>query len=176
MKQVVWEDCPVDELKEFVVENCAHHKTCMVSQVPQVFMDYASKIIEGEMGYHVDHWQYWISSLAPHDEAGRNRSVPGWMCMFPHTHGWDGMTMVLYLNEIEGGGELVVLDQDQETELARWKPVPGTASLMSDHAIHGVREIEGNTNRIAMIAGAYPYPKQTTKCRCANQDWVRVQN
>lgn len=175
-KTVTWDGCPVDELRDFVVANCGAHKTCIVHAVPQVFMDFAKRTIEVESGYAVDHWQYWISSLAPLDEVGKERAKDGWQLMFPHTHGWDGITMVLYLNEIEGGGELTILDDDVETELMSWSPKPGMAALMRDHAIHGVKAIQGETHRITMIAGAYPYPKRSTKCRCENQDWVRVQN
>ena len=68
----------------------------------------------------------------------------------------------------------MVLEDDIKTEKQRFEVRPGMAALMSDHMIHGVKAIRGNTNRVTMIAGAYPYPPQSMKCRCENKDFVRV--
>lgn len=172
-----WDDCPVEELYPLAIAGAgSNHKTCVGFTPPQSFVDFAKSIIEDELGYEVDHWRYWASSLSPLDAKAQVRAIDGWQLMFPHTHGWDGRTLVLYLNEVEGGGELAVLDQDVETELACWEPTPGMAAVMADHAVHGVKAIQGDTNRVTMIAGAYPYPVGSTKCRCENQDWVRVVN
>ena len=163
-----WEDCPVDELFALAVEGAGNqHMTCIGFDPPESFKQFASDVIEIEDGYVVDHWVYWASNLEP---------VLGgdWQMKFPHTHQWDGRTLVLYLNEIEGGGELVVLEEDMVTERQRFPVKPGTAALMGDHAIHGVRAIHGSTNRVTMIAGAYPYPKGTTKCQCERQDFPVV--
>lgn len=179
MKTFIWDDCPVEELREFALANVSPaRKTCEDCNPPQVFKDYAASIIEGEVGYEVDHWKYWASNLTALDNLA---SVPpehnrDWQLKFPHTHGWDGITLVLYLQAPEGGGELVILDDDIETELFRASPQVGTAAIMKDHSIHGVKAIIGNTNRVTLIAGAYPYPTKSTKCRCENQDWVRVTN
>ncbi len=168
-----WDDCPVAELRGFVEQHVGHHKTCEVPKapLPAVFVEFARQIIEDKLGYEVDHWRYWISSLAPLDDPDAE-----WQLKFPHTHGWDGKTLVLYLGLPESGGELVVLDQDVETELECWTPKEGMAAVMSDHAIHGVKAIKGSKHRLTMIAGAYPYPERSTKCRCADQNWVRVTN
>jgi len=173
-----WEDCPVDVLREHVLANVSTgHKTCETNNVPQVFKDYAKSIIEGELGYEVDHWVYWISDIVNLDAL---KYVPpehnrDWQLKFPHTHGWDGRTMVLYLQEPEEGGALALLDDDMN-EIDCFEPKVGWAAVMSDHEIHGIKAIHGKTNRVTMIAGAYPYPKGSTVCRCANQNWVRVIN
>jgi|Cruoilmetagenom7_1024161.scaffolds.fasta_scaffold00637_16 hypothetical protein len=166
-----WEGCPIEELRQLAIEGAGGaHATCMGFTPPQSFKDFAKSIIEDEMGYEVDHWNYWASNLDPVDE-GRE-----WQLKFPHTHQWDGRTMILYLDEPEGGGELVVLDEDMTTELQVFEPKAGYAAVMRDHAIHGVKRIIGSKNRVTMIAGAYPYPKGSTKCRCKRQDWPRVTN
>ncbi len=170
-----WEGCPVDELRLLAIEGAGGNRaTCVGFTPPQSFVDFSKSIIEDEMGYEVDHWVYWASNLEPLDEKAQARSKDGWQLMFPHTHAWDGRTMILYLDVPEGGGELVVLDEDMETELHRFEPQVGHAAVMRDHAIHGVKRIEGDKNRVTMIAGAYPYPKGSQKCRCERQDWPRV--
>jgi hypothetical protein len=174
-----WEGCPVDMLREHVLGVVSGgHKTCESNDVPQVFKDYAKSIIEGELGYEVDHWVYWCSDITALENLKPSHVPPehdlDWQLKFPHTHGWDGRTMILYLQEPEEGGALVVLDDDVETEIGRFEPKVGWAAVMKDHAIHGIKAIHGDTNRVTIIAGAYPYPVGSTVCRCANQDWVRV--
>ncbi len=155
-----WEDCPIDELYPLAVAGAKNqHATCIDFKPPQAFVDFAKSIIEDELGYEVDHWRYWASDLEPVDESR------DWQLKFPHTHQWDGRTLVLYLNEPEGGGELMVLNEDM-SEHTRFDVRPGMAAVMSDHAIHGVRRIEGSTNRVTMIAGAYPYPVGEKRCKC----------
>ena len=169
-----WKDCPVDVLREHVLANVsANHKTCETSDVPQVFKDYAKSIIEDEMGYEVDHWLYWCSDITALDNL---KLVPPehdreWQLKFPHTHQWDGRTMVLYLQEPESGGELALLDPDMN-ETDSFKPKIGWAAVMKDHAIHGIKAIRGNTNRVTMIAGAYPYPVAEAKCKCPDKHLV----
>lgn len=169
-----WKDCPVDMLREHVLANVGPgHKTCEGKEVPQVFKDYAKSIIEDEMGYEVDHWIYWISEITALENL---KSIPPehdreWQLKFPHTHQWDGRTMILYLQVPESGGGLAVLDPDMN-EVDCFEPKVGWAAVMNDHAIHGIKAIHGNTNRVTMIAGAYPYPISEPKCRCPNRSEI----
>jgi len=172
-----WADCPVDMLRDYVLANVSvGHKTCESHNVPRVFKDYAKSIIEGELGHKVDHWVYWISDIT----ALKNlASIPpnqdhAWQLKFPHTHGWDGQTLILYLQVPESGGALVMLDPDMN-EIDRFEPKVGYAAVMSDHAIHGIKAIHGNTNRVCVLAGAYPYPPEEPRCQC-DAKWDKVVN
>jgi len=174
-----WKECPVDMLRDFALANVSgSHKTCETHEVPQVFKDYAASIIEGEQGYEVDHWMYWISELESVDTVAScdPNHDKEWQLKFPHTHQWDGRTMILYLQVPKVGGALVILDADMN-ETDRFETKVGWAAVMNDHAIHGVKAIRGGPNRVTMIAGAYPYPPGSPKCRCPDQHLIpRVTN
>jgi len=169
-----WKDCPVDMLREHVLANVSGaHKTCETNNVPQVFKDYAKSIIEDEMGYEVDHWLYWVSDIQALEKCEHTppKHDPEWQLKMPHTHQWDGRTMILYLQVPESGGGLAILDPDMN-EIDCFQPKVGWAAVMKDHAIHGIKAIHGDTNRVTMLAGAYPYPVKEAKCRCPDKHLI----
>lgn len=166
-REYVWQDQPTQQLADYAHAHAggmgpAQH----VTDMPQVFKDYAEQVIVKGLGYEVDHWVYWATVQDPISDP------IDWMPKFPHNHGYDGITLVQFLEAPEQGGELVIFDN-------RWvvtqsvTPEPGLGALIVNHEIHGVRAVRGSKPRTVVIAGAYPFPHGSTKCRCA-EDWEPV--
>lgn len=94
--------------------------------------------------------RYWVSVIPAQPES----YPPAWSKGFPHTHGWDGWTLVLYLSQIESGGELVVRD-DKGTVLGILPPKLGTAVFIDGRTEHGVMIPYGEVPRVSLIATGY---------------------
>lgn len=162
-----WDDQPTDELIAYAHAN-AVALTWHVENMPQSFRDYAAEVVES-FDYHVDHWHYWVTVHHPvADETQR------WMPKFPHNHKYDGMTLVQYLEVPESGGELVIFDKEWKVK-REYSPEVGMTAIIMDHELHGVRAVHGKLPRTVVIAGAFPFPKGSTQCRCPI-DWTLTVN
>ena len=155
-----WRRAPLDYLRSYVEERANHGTITDIHDPPGQFVGYVESLVKGVFGYEVDHWIYWCSILDPVDNPEQE-----WMPKFPHSHGYDGLTLVQYINAPEEGGELALCDLDLNvTEM--YKPKAGESAIIMDHEVHGVRAVRGSEPRITIIAGAYPFPSGPGKCRC----------
>ena len=171
-----WDNAPIEELRDFAIANSLGNATATnVPTLPTPFRHYAANVLD-RLGYEVNHWRYWVATLGggiksrygvrTHDD---NPQSDEWEDKFPHCHGWDGRTVVLQLSPPEEGGEFVYFEDDQWTERHRITPKAGACTLIRDHEWHGVRAVQGDRPRIAMMAGAYPYPMTAFRCQCGTK-------
>lgn len=104
------------------------------------------------LDYPVARWRFWGSIM------DRSHFKPdGWCKGFPHEHGWDGLTLIHYLQVADEGGELVLLNE-KGRNMHVYKPAIGTTATVDGRTSHGVRRIFGDTPRITIIATGYPTP------------------
>ena len=158
-----WQRAPLEYLRSYVEERAVRGPKAVTTDIqdpPNAFQAYAQSLLQGVLGYEVDHWVYWCSILDPVEDPDQE-----WMVKFPHSHGYDGLTLVQYLQAPEEGGELALLDTKKNI-LEMYEPKAGEGAIIVDHEVHGVRAVRGSEPRITIIAGAYPYPKGSLKCRC----------
>jgi hypothetical protein len=94
--------------------------------------------------------RYWASVI-----PAVPKSEPSWSRGFPHIHGWDGWTLVLYLSQVEDGGELVICDA-KGTVQSILPPKLGSAVFIDGTTNHGVMVPYGSVDRVSLIATGYP--------------------
>lgn len=170
-----WHDAPFEDLRQFCLTHTVGRQiTTEVSDVPYSFGDYARRLVEDWLNYAVDHWEWWVSVLDPADVRPVGYGIRGgavydpdreWCTKFPHSHPWDGKTVVLHLDPPTAGGELVVFDDDRETIIQEVVPQKGLVTIMSDHTYHGVRAVGGIRPRVTIMGGAHKYPR-SKMCGC----------
>ena len=127
---VRWDDAPTAMLLEYVDANhrgfgahpvpgfgdepqayTAHGEQAM----PEEFIEHCKQIVV-DMGMEpATRWRFWVSSIREENKP----DTETWAQGFPHTHGWEGLTMIHYLQVPEHGGALVIRDWDR-SEIARF--------------------------------------------------------
>jgi hypothetical protein len=156
-----WDEQPTGELAAYAHRTYTGNGiTQWIGDPPEVFESYARHLIEKVLNYTALRWHFWVTVCNPVADPSLR-----WMPLFPHNHGYDGITLVQYLEVPEEGGQLVIFNDDL-TIKREVTPKVGDGAILVDHEIHGVRAVHGSTPRTVLIAGAYPYPLGTTKCRC----------
>ena len=144
----------VDELRDYV--NTIHIQKRKGAQAITdrqsdkelaMFKDWCSGVFD-DLGIPHNRWDFWCSILTRQD--GNGEGCQG----FPHNHMWNGVTLVLYLQVPEDGGDLVVLEEDVEE--ARISPRTGLAVTVGGYDDHGVERIVGETPRVTIITTVFP--------------------
>lgn len=166
-----WQNAPLDSMIEYVERTANRGRKAITTDAPDApgqFQAYAQALISGVLGLEVDHWVFWCSILDPVEDPEQE-----WMPKFPHSHGYDGLTLIQYLQAPEEGGELALCDQEKNV-ISMYEPKAGQGAILKDHEVHGVRAVRGSKARITLIAGAYPFPSGPGRCRCGWDPALKV--
>lgn len=99
-----WQDSPIEALKAFVREHRGKHSGAH-PLLPEFydhhlikrFHEYCISVFDELEIPHV-RWRFWVSMIDPCETE--------WAPGFPHIHGWDGYTVIHYLQPALEGGEL----------------------------------------------------------------------
>lgn len=144
----------VKELREYVMREHRqkHHgaETFTDHQDEHIekFKAWCQEIFDEHLEFDILRWDFWASMLTDQDTDGE------WCHGFPHNHTWDGVTLTLYLQTSDEGGDLVITENDQEE--FRFSPCAGQAVIVGGHDDHGVERIVGKTPRVTIIATVFP--------------------
>jgi hypothetical protein len=160
---VEWPDSPVDMMKEYAigehrgfgahpVPGSGDPETKMANKkwMPTEFVLHSQDIVRN-LGYEAKRWRYWVSIIS---EETNKHEEEVWAQGFPHTHGWEGLTMIHYLQVPSGGGDLVIRDW-QRDEIERFTPQVGWTAVIDGRTEHGVERVWGEVPRITLISTAY---------------------
>jgi hypothetical protein len=147
-----WGDSPIERLKNFVLEHRGQHSGAHPllpefhdEPVVQEFAQFAKDSFE-HLNLNAIRWRYWVSVVDP----TKDEWAPG----FPHVHGWDGWTLIHYLQPAEYGGELFTRDSKED----KWtiiEPQQGMAVIVDGKNEHGVKG-PLSSPRITIIATGFP--------------------
>ena len=100
-----------------------------------------------ELDMNVKRWEWQVTCNKPGGPVSEDGE---WVQTFPHKHGWDRtVTMSMWLQAPEGGGELVLKPEGREDVVI--VPEPGLCAFMSGDVLHGVRPVTGSVNRIGLL-------------------------
>lgn len=160
-----WPDAPLAEMIEFVRghERKGTTGSWTVADsddpvrgrkgMPDCYKEQARTCLD-QVGYEYDptKWRYWVG-LSRSDTKGR---LPGFAQSFPHTHQWHGVTVVTPVQAPLSGGDLVLLEDDEQTEIFRFEPVVGVSCVLDGWTCHGISTVHGDIDRLTLIATAFP--------------------
>ena len=159
-----WPDAPEDMLLEYVLANHRGFGAHPVpgypddptgasnkpDQIPNEFVEHCKDVIE-IMGYRpCDRWRYWCSII----RMEQKQAEDPWAQGFPHTHGWDGLTLVHYIQVPHKGGALVIRDHNREV-IKKFTPEVGKTAVIDGRTEHGVERVYGDVPRVTVIATGY---------------------
>ena len=165
-KTFFWLDAPTQMFKTFIEANMREGYTGSQSMsknpthengVPVEFQKYIAQLFEDELGYVVKEWRFWLGVTQP-DTV--NNNAPKFAKGFPHAHGWHGLTAVHYVQVPEGGGALLVVDDNHE-ELHRFTPRAGLTAVIDGFSLHGVEAVTGSIPRYTLIATGFSGEQKT---------------
>lgn len=154
--EFMFEDSPVEELCGLVLDNAIDHNTSARdmdrTKLPETLKQHFRECLK-LLGYKADpaKWRYWTGMVHPGHESNRK----GWAKGFPHTHQWDGLTCVHYVQVPDSGGDTVVLKDDRVNVLHRFSPELRKTIVMDGWSEHGVTVVHGETDRMTILATGY---------------------
>lgn len=155
-----WLDAPTEMFKIYVesVMRPAFSGSLGVSKNPEddngmpvEFQNYIAQIFENELDYPVNEWRFWVGVTQPGAMA---QHAKGFAKGFPHSHGWNALTAVHYVQVPESGGDLLIVDEDHN-ELERFVPRVGLTAVVDGWSLHGVTAVGGNIPRYTLIATGF---------------------
>lgn len=164
-----WDDAPTDELLAYVEKHKRpdYSGSWAVSKVrgdrdtmPQSYQDHLVEVFH-ELKYPVKEWRFWIGVTLPMQGVG-GEVEPGnpkhvrWAKGFPHSHQWNALTAVHYVQcpADNDGGDLVIVD-DEDHDLARFIPEVGMTCVIDGYTRHGVELVTGDTPRFTLIGTGF---------------------
>lgn len=170
-----WYDAPTEDFLQFIVDmrqqQDGHRSDGGISGsralgvpgsdhkhiVPQAFHDHCVEVFEN-LGYGpVGEYRYWYGVTLPNKfNVNETRFAHG----FPHAHGWEGLTLIHYVQTADEGGDLVIVDEENHETLHRFSPEPGTDIIVDGYSIHGVEAVTGNRPRYTLICTAFHEKQQ----------------
>lgn len=121
-------------------------------QVPQAFHEHCVETFEHFNYGPIKEYRYWYGVTIPNRfNQHEKRFAHG----FPHAHGWEGLTLIHYVQTADEGGDLVIVDEKHHNTLHRFNPKPGTSIIVDGYSLHGVEAVTGNTCRYTLICTAF---------------------
>ena len=154
-----WLDSPTEMLKTFVEKHMRpnYSGSQAVSSadddngMPVEFQNYVANLYEEKFNYEVKEWRFWIGVTNPGD---LNVREPKFAKGFPHSHQWDALTAVHYVQAPAGGGDLVICD-DGHKVLHRFAARVGLTAVVDGYSLHGVEAVTGDIPRYTLIATGF---------------------
>ncbi len=154
--QFEFPESPVEQLCALALDNSVDGNTSardmdrnkLPESIKQHFRDCLTEL---EYPFDDAKWRYWTGVVHP----GHKSNHVGWAKGFPHTHQWDGITLVHYIQVPDSGGDTVIMEDDHVNILHRFPPELRMTAAMDGWSQHGVEEVFGETSRMTILATGY---------------------